>query len=284
MARLGMDGFGQAGEVKRVRGQSVADQAPAAIPFGSAVSYAGMARGTRWVPQAEAGRHVVYLILEGHAQYVFVDLEGREASAGIVGPGGAIVHRESELPGGPEAYMLALDDVRCCLVPEERLGDLAAASPQAAGELMRALARRCDALKSQAADRALADVRTRLLRSLVRMAQEVGVTEGRWHRLALPLRHQDWANLIGACRETVTTTLADLTREGIVRQGRCSLAVDVLRAREVLEVECAHAATAPRRTAAARPAANAARRRQPAGRVLAHRVHGPRGSRPTTVA
>ena len=54
-------------------------------------------------------------------------------------------------------------------------------------------------------------------------------------RITIPLKHRDIATLVGACRETVTSVLADLAATGAVRTGRATISVCRTRAIELLE-------------------------------------------------
>lgn len=54
-------------------------------------------------------------------------------------------------------------------------------------------------------------------------------------KLDLNLSHQELANMIGATRESVSVTLSQLAKEGIVTTGRKEIAVDLRKAEEFLE-------------------------------------------------
>lgn len=63
---------------------------------------------------------------------------------------------------------------------------------------------------------AMDDIRSKLLYLLLRLAAEFGAEDqGDWTLISADLTHQDLATMIGATRETVSTTLAALSREGI---------------------------------------------------------------------
>jgi CRP/FNR family transcriptional regulator len=102
-----------------------------------------------------------------------------------------------------------------------------------------ALARRTGDVVEMACDLALVDARRRILRALIRLADRHGEPDGEteFRRIVVPLKHQDLASLVGACRETVTSVLADLSRRGIVRTGRCTIAVNRELALDLLEDE-----------------------------------------------
>jgi CRP-like cAMP-binding protein len=64
------------------------------------------------------------------------------------------------------------------------------------------------------------DVPSRLAGLLLQLSQEFGVKSEHGLRLRTNLTHQEMANLIGSTRETVTATLGDFRRAGLVKLDR----------------------------------------------------------------
>lgn len=193
-----------------------------------------VARGTQLTPQAAEGGSTLYLLEEGRALYIHTTPDGRETSTGILGPGEVFVYRRPELPNSPGAHLVALEDVRLLVVGDRHLEELAHVAPDLATRLMRALVARCEDLNDHVSDLSLADVRRRVLRVLLLLADRHAIDDGEFRRIVPALKHQDVAELVGACRETVTAALGELAREGIVRTGRCTLWVEPARARSAM--------------------------------------------------
>ncbi len=62
--------------------------------------------------------------------------------------------------------------------------------------------------------------RDRLLHLLLELAEQYGEPQSQGMRLKIKLSHQDLASIIGATRETVTTTLGELQDAGVVTVDR----------------------------------------------------------------
>jgi len=194
-----------------------------------------LARGERLTPETPG----LFYLLDGRVRYQRVTDTGHEASIGVLGEGDAFVYQRQWLPGSPDAMIEALEETRVLFLRERDMADFVSQNPELASRVMVALARRAGDVVEIACDLALVDARRRILRALVRLADRHGDTEmdGDFRRIVVPLKHQDLASLVGACRETVTSVLADLARRGVVRTGRCMIAVNRDLALELLEDE-----------------------------------------------
>lgn len=190
-------------------------------------------RGSRLIPDKPA----VFHVLSGRVRYLRITDSGHAASVGVLGSGEAFVYRRPWLPGSPGASIEALEETRLLVLREREVPTFVSAHPELASRLLVALARRAGDMTEMACDLALEDARRRVVRTLIRLADRHGQPEedGPFHRILVPLKHQDLAALVGACRETVTSVLGDLSRRGAVRTGRCAIAVNRERALDLLE-------------------------------------------------
>lgn len=64
------------------------------------------------------------------------------------------------------------------------------------------------------------DVNCRVAWLLIKLASTVATPQGDKLRINVRLTHQDMANMIGTCRQTVTTTLGQFKKDGMIRVGR----------------------------------------------------------------
>ena len=60
------------------------------------------------------------------------------------------------------------------------------------------------------------DVNSKLAELLLRLGTEYGVDDARGTLVALKITHQEMANLIGSTRETVSLTLSQFKRKGLI--------------------------------------------------------------------
>ncbi len=192
-------------------------------------------RGDRMTPETPG----LFYVLDGRVRYQRVTDSGHEASVGVLGVGEAFVYRRQWLPGSPDAMIEATEDSRLMFLRERDMPTFVTENGEMASRVMMALVRRAGDVVEIACDLALVDARSRILRALIRLADRHGEPEpqGDFRRIVVPLKHQDLAALVGACRETVTSVLADLSRRGVVRTGRCTIAVNREMALDLLEDE-----------------------------------------------
>src|SRR6185295_15705417 len=61
------------------------------------------------------------------------------------------------------------------------------------------------------------DVNAKLAQLLLRLGTEYGVDDARGTLVALKITHQEMANLIGSTRETVSLTLSQFKRKGLIQ-------------------------------------------------------------------
>jgi CRP-like cAMP-binding protein len=194
-----------------------------------------LARGERMTPETPG----LFYVLDGRVRYQRVTDGGHEAFIGVLGVGEAFVYRRQWLPGSPEAVVEAAEDSRLLFLRERDMPTFVSENSELASRILTALVRRTGDVVELACDLALVDARRRILRALIRLADRHGEPEadGGFLRIVVPLKHQDVAAMVGSCRETVTSVLADLSRRGVVRTGRCSISVHREMALDLLEDE-----------------------------------------------
>ncbi len=177
---------------------------------------------------------VLYLVKRGYVRLYRVTPEGRQLTVSLVGPGNVFGELEGLSTGTRRSFAEAVTDVLLCVLRDDDLERLMRTYPEVAVRMVRVLSERLRELEELLERVALSDVRTRLLHLLVKLAERFGRPEGHLVQLEVGLTHQDLADMVGCSRETVTLTLGELTREGLVRTARRRLWVDVERARACL--------------------------------------------------
>jgi CRP-like cAMP-binding protein len=192
--------------------------------------------------RARVGRAVVDVALRpegGEAAAVTPDgvvvLGAEERARPVPGPGNVFGELEGLSTGTRHSFAEAVTDVLVCSLREEDLERLMRAYPEVAVRMVRVLSGRLRELEDLLERLALSSARTRVLHLLVKLADSFGVPEGRFTRLDVAVGHQDLADMVGCSRETVTLTLGELARRGVVRTARRRLWVDPSRARRLLQ-------------------------------------------------
>jgi CRP/FNR family transcriptional regulator, cyclic AMP receptor protein len=111
---------------------------------------------------------------------------------------------------------IAMEHVEALMVPAEALRALGAADQALGSSLLQVLLARQRETEERVASLLIRSVEGRVCDFLVRAAARWGVPEPRGVLIAAHFTHQELADLLGSTRETLTLTLGELRREGLI--------------------------------------------------------------------
>jgi CRP-like cAMP-binding protein len=171
--------------------------------------------GAMIVAQDEPG-DAMYVLVSGRAKVALFGESGRELTLTVL-QAGDFFGEMSLIDGRPRsANVQALDDTTMLMLSREAFLSHLQTHPQTAVNLLSELTRRLRAADETIASLALFDVEARLVRALERLARaDGGETEGGLILRRRPTQ-QELANMVGSCRETISRTLTQLVRRGLV--------------------------------------------------------------------
>lgn len=158
----------------------------------------------------------VYFLESGLVKVYSLTAEGEEQIINILRPGDFFPHLGFLEGGSYPATAEAISPARLVTVRRAALLDLVRRDGDFAVAMLAAMGRRIAVLQHRVRDLSHRDLRGRLARVLLRLADEHGVATPAGTRLDLPLSHRELANLVGAARESVSRALAEFRREGLV--------------------------------------------------------------------
>ncbi len=186
--------------------------------------------GVRRVPggspifaQDELG-DALYIVMGGRVKVVMIGESGREVTLAVLRPGD--IFGEMSLFDGRarSASVVAIDPATVLALGREDLLRHMASHPQTAMNLLGEMSRRLRKADETIAELALCDVQDRLVRRLIALAKEDGAESAEGVLIRRRPTQQDLANMVGACRETISRTFNTLARRGlIVPRGRSLL-------------------------------------------------------------
>ena len=177
----------------------------------------------------------------GRTDHLFVVREGRLALFESTAPGheimislldpGAIY---STLGAAPAASISALEDSAVSPLSGRAVEGLIARYPRLGRNLAELLSDRVATLRETVALVSEMRVEDRLRARLHQLADGFGIATRAGIELRLELTHAQWASLVGASREAVTTAFSKLRGSGAIEMDGRSITVpwDVVRARE----------------------------------------------------
>jgi CRP-like cAMP-binding protein len=126
-----------------------------------------------------------------------------------------------------------------CLLTKSDFEQFMKEKPGIALKMIQVLTERLRETEEMLENMTFGSIRKRLLYQLWKLSHNFGTSEGELIRINVGLSHQDLANMIGTFRETVSTTLSQLTHEGIVIKSRFRKTIKIHpdKVREELEAE-----------------------------------------------
>jgi CRP/FNR family transcriptional regulator, cyclic AMP receptor protein len=159
----------------------------------------------------------VYFVNGGRVKISKVTRDGKELTLAYRGPG-ELFGEIALVEGGPREEMA--EAMENALLTEMERGDferLIQTQPLLGLRLARLLTQRRRDIENKIENLVFKDVNSKLAELLIRLAAEFGVDDARGTLVALKITHQEMANLIGSTRETVSLTLSQFKRKGLIR-------------------------------------------------------------------
>jgi CRP/FNR family transcriptional regulator, cyclic AMP receptor protein len=170
-------------------------------------------RGHTVFAEGEPGGQL-FILVAGKVKIGRRSPDGRENLLSILGPSD-IFGELSIFDPGPHTFSgTAITAVRVVSVDRTALKAWIEDRPEIAVQLLRVLARRLRRSNNNLADLIFTDVRGRLAKQLLELAQRFGTREGDVLRVTHDLTHEEIAQLVGTSRETVNEALAEFVRRG----------------------------------------------------------------------
>lgn len=174
----------------------------------------------------------VYAVLSGRLRLMQHTLDGQDVALSVFAPGDMIglvaVVGDEEYPGSCEAS----DDATLLAIPSTTFTDLISQHGPLAMRIVRLLVRRLHEAHDHVRELSAERVERRVARTVLRLANKVGVKTETGIRIDMPLSRQDLAELSGTTLHTVSRILSDWQRSGLVDVGREQ--VTVVRAHDLV--------------------------------------------------
>lgn len=171
--------------------------------------------------------HGVHMIIQGRAKVSKVTRDGKELTLAYR-TAGDFFGEACVLEGGPREEMVeSMEPTVTVEVPRDDFERLMRECPEFTRQLTLALMRRQRDLEAKVEQLIFKDVGSKLAELLLRLGDEHGVAGKRGVALSVKITHQEMANLIGSTRETVSLTLSQFKRKGLIEtEGRRVILAD----------------------------------------------------------
>ena len=171
--------------------------------------------GTLLVAQ-DAPADAVYFIAYGRVRLAVLGDSGRELTVGELERGDCFGESAILADARHTASAIAAEDVLLLAVPRDAFIGYAQARPATAFRLAVEQTRRLATANQQLGEVTMHNVELRVARTLRRLAARDGEPVSSGVVIRRRVTHQELAQMIGTCRETVTRSVAVLMRRGLV--------------------------------------------------------------------
>ena len=158
----------------------------------------------------------VYFLRSGKVKIHQLSPVGREVILWFCFSGEIFGLAEVAQGGGRVVNAQACAASEVLAVPEEKFRDFLDRDPRLAMLSMQVLSSRLRVLGEMFVNLVSDDVSTRIAKLILRLSARYGTRVGKEVFLNIPLTHQEIADMVGTSRQTVTTTLSALKRQGVL--------------------------------------------------------------------
>lgn len=160
--------------------------------------------------------HAVYLLKSGKLKLLQNTEDGREIIIGIVGPGEVLGETTLFQEKGLAFSAVAIENARLCGFDRRNLEMMIENNPGFAVKIISHLAHKLNTAIQQATESSGASVKEKLMKLLIKLANEHGKTSSEMTIIELNITQQEMGNMIGASRVKVAQVLKKLRDAGVI--------------------------------------------------------------------
>ena len=158
----------------------------------------------------------IYWIISGRVKIIKLTEDGREIILGLNKAGDIFGEMAFVEERSRDSFAEAQDDTVLLALKRNHLFGLAKRKPGVIYRLAKLIGERRRDAEAITEGLIYKGVRERLASVLLKLSKEYGIADARGKMLRIKITHQDLASLIGSSRETVSLTLGDLKRDGVI--------------------------------------------------------------------
>jgi CRP-like cAMP-binding protein len=170
---------------------------------------------------------VLFLLKKGRVHLYRIAPNGKKLVVATLGPGAIFGEMSLVGQGMHNTFAEAIDECVLCVMSRSDVERLIREKPNVAFRFVEALGTRLTQLESRLEDIAFKSIPSRLAALLLQLAEDQPGAQG-----VSGYTHQDFSEMLGTYRETITQTLNDFKAEGLVEIRRKKVA---LKDRQTLE-------------------------------------------------
>ncbi|MFS0882961.1 Crp/Fnr family transcriptional regulator [Metabacillus niabensis] len=168
-------------------------------------------------------REAVYFIQSGIVKAYKIDEDGNEQVISLLHEGDMFPHVGFFDTAPYPATVEIVQDAELFVILIDEFEELMIRWPQIAVKVMKIMGRKIVELQQRVQDFISKDVSHRLIEILIRLAKEQGVQHVNGISIKIPITNQDFANMVGASRESINRILNQLKKDELILFNRTEI-------------------------------------------------------------
>ncbi|GMR05459.1 MAG: Crp/Fnr family transcriptional regulator [Gammaproteobacteria bacterium] len=178
----------------------------------------------------------IYLLNKGRIKLYRLSPTGKEITQWFCFPGE--VFGLAELPSNKQRsiYAQCCENCEVTTIPLNQFKNLLATSPEIAIQVIEQLSLRLKIVGNTLLNVTADDSRSRIIKLLIRLSKRFGVECNNGILIDVVLTHKELADMVGTCRQTVTTMIGDLKRDGYIEYVNHLIVIHSMSAFEALTI------------------------------------------------
>ena len=178
-----------------------------------------------YIFQANLANNTVYVLLEGRVKLSRLSDQGQECIQWFCFPGEFFGFSEYTYCHDSGLYAQALSSATVLVIAKQDFNRLVLQTPALALIIIDQLSSRVRTLGDMLLHIACGSAQDRLINLLQRLSEIYGEPSDERVNIAMHLTHQEIADMIGVCRQTVSTLIAGMKKTGIISSNRQGIVI-----------------------------------------------------------
>jgi len=159
----------------------------------------------------------VFFIKSGKVKIYKTDVNGREQIVSILEPGEMFPHAGFFRKGTYPAYAEVMGDANFVVTPIADFEQVLITYPHLCIKIFNVLGEKIVDLQNRLQEQILNNTYEQIIMLLLRLCRTNGVKENEKYRLTTHFTNREMANMIGTSRETVSRTISQLKKNGVLQ-------------------------------------------------------------------
>lgn len=170
-----------------------------------------------YVFQASSHKKYFYILASGRVKLCRVSSAGREVIQWFCFPGEIFGFSEITDTNQRAAYAQCCERCEIYSIPLKQFQEFISHSPELAMKVIEQLSERLKIVGDSLLNFTSDSVKTRLIKLLTRLDMHFGVKYKKGVLIDVKLTHKEMSDMVGTCRQSVTTALGELKSEGYIK-------------------------------------------------------------------